>query len=426
MAISVPPKGNSDREVGANFAPISVAAQDTPDLTVKIREGSFWTSEGNYVEHVGGNSSPMTAASAGKAKWNVVTLDSNSLIQIIQGVDSISPVLPTIPSNSLPLAAIYLLETSTEITADMVFDIRPLFVSHTEVVPNLQSELDDRPTTSDVNNLLLAKADIGGTTAADFILNQDLTGPGNTDASLTVNRGSLSNVSIRWNETSETWQLTNDGTIFSDIGTASGAAIWGSITGSLTNQTDLQSALDAKADLTAFNSHTADATHFLQSAIDITASQVNDFDTVAGIAADTQIGLANVGDLLDVFVATPLDKHVLIYDGVTNNRFENRLLAPIDVALGSVDDTADADKPVSTATQTALDLKANIASPVFTGIPVLPSTAKVGLTLGVGLAAETAGSVVFVTDDAGSPAFVLAYVDAAITWRRMDDNTAIV
>jgi hypothetical protein len=38
-----------------------------------------------------------------------------------------------------------------------------------------------------------------------------------------------------------------------------------------------------------------------------------------------------------------------------------------DVGLGSVDDTADTAKPVSTAQQTALDLKANVASPTFTG-----------------------------------------------------------
>jgi hypothetical protein len=38
-----------------------------------------------------------------------------------------------------------------------------------------------------------------------------------------------------------------------------------------------------------------------------------------------------------------------------------------DVGLGNVDNTSDANKPVSTATQTALDLKANLASPTFTG-----------------------------------------------------------
>jgi hypothetical protein len=37
------------------------------------------------------------------------------------------------------------------------------------------------------------------------------------------------------------------------------------------------------------------------------------------------------------------------------------------VGLDEVDNTSDADKPVSTATQTALDLKANLANPTFTG-----------------------------------------------------------
>ena len=42
-------------------------------------------------------------------------------------------------------------------------------------------------------------------------------------------------------------------------------------------------------------------------------------------------------------------------------------LAKGDVGLGNVDNTSDANKPVSTAGQTALDLKSNLASPTFTG-----------------------------------------------------------
>ncbi|WP_366186307.1 DUF1566 domain-containing protein [Flavobacterium ovatum] len=43
------------------------------------------------------------------------------------------------------------------------------------------------------------------------------------------------------------------------------------------------------------------------------------------------------------------------------------------VGLANVDNTSDANKPVSTAAQTALDLKANIASPSFTGVPLAPT-----------------------------------------------------
>ena len=81
-------------------------------------------------------------------------------------------------------------------------------------------------------------------------------------------------------------------------GTVSTSTAWGSITGTLSDQTDLQSALDAKADASALTAHTSDTTNPHA----VTAAQVG---------------------------------------------------------LGNVDNTADLDKPVSTATQAALDLKAD-------------------------------------------------------------------
>ena len=65
-------------------------------------------------------------------------------------------------------------------------------------------------------------------------------------------------------------------------------------------------------------------------------------------------------------------------------------IAKADVGLGNVDNTADTAKPVSTAQQTALDLKANLASPTFTGTVTIPTgasiTAPTGLVKGdVGL-----------------------------------------
>jgi hypothetical protein len=46
------------------------------------------------------------------------------------------------------------------------------------------------------------------------------------------------------------------------------------------------------------------------------------------------------------------------------------------LALNNVTNTSDADKPVSTAQQTALDLKANLAGPTFTGTPAAPTAAQ--------------------------------------------------
>mgnify|MGYP007031197793 FL=1 len=60
-----------------------------------------------------------------------------------------------------------------------------------------------------------------------------------------------------------------------------------------------------------------------------------------------------------------------------------------DVGLGSVDNTADTAKPVSTAQQTALDLKSPIASPTFTGTVSGVTAAMVGSPSGSGNSSGT-------------------------------------
>lgn len=74
--------------------------------------------------------------------------------------------------------------------------------------------------------------------------------------------------------------------------------------------------------------------------------------TVAGKLSKS----SNLSDLNDVAVAKA-----------------NLSLVKGDVSLGNVDNTSDANKPVSTAQQTALNAKAPLASPVFTGTPTAPT-----------------------------------------------------
>lgn len=91
-----------------------------------------------------------------------------------------------------------------------------------------------------VGNLLLINQDarIGGNlvvqgnittigsenfTVADSIitLNSNVTGSPSEDAGIEVNRGSSPSVSLRWNETTDSWQLTNDGINYNNVGTVS-------------------------------------------------------------------------------------------------------------------------------------------------------------------------------------------------------------
>ena len=53
----------------------------------------------------------------------------------------------------------------------------------------------------------------------NVVLNSDETGTPSQNAGVTVERGTSSNVEIRWNETTDKWQLTNDGSAYADIST---------------------------------------------------------------------------------------------------------------------------------------------------------------------------------------------------------------
>lgn len=74
----------------------------------------------------------------------------------------------------------------------------------------------------------------------------------------------------------------------------------------------------------------------------------------------------------------PANGQILLYDAA-NGVFVNATLTKAQVGLGSVDNTSDADKPVSTAQQTALDLKAPVNSPAFTGTVTGVTSTMVGL-----------------------------------------------
>jgi hypothetical protein len=61
-----------------------------------------------------------------------------------------------------------------------------------------------------------------GTDASEFKLLRTVTGTPSSDAFWKVERGTSPDVSIKWNETLDKWQFTNDGSTFSDLGSGSG------------------------------------------------------------------------------------------------------------------------------------------------------------------------------------------------------------
>lgn len=154
------------------------------------------------------------------------------------------------------------------------------------------------------------------------------------------------------------------GTVYVEISPSAGS-IWGAITGSLVNQTDLQSALDAKAN--SVHTHVAaDITNFNESVDDRVSSLIvaganisatyNDLANTLTIASTVAVitdhtALTNIGTnshtVIDSHIASTSNPH-----SVTKTQ----------VGLSSVDNTSDLNKPISTATQTALNSKENTSN----------------------------------------------------------------
>jgi hypothetical protein len=98
-----------------------------------------------------------------------------------------------------------------------------------------------------------------------------------------------------------------------------------------------------------------------QTALDAKQALDSDLTTIAGLTATTDNFMIAVASAWASRTAAQAKTTLALVKG--------------DVGLGSVDNTSDAGKPVSTAQQTALDLKANLAGPTFTGVPAAPTAA---------------------------------------------------
>ena len=160
----------------------------------------------------------------------------------------------------------------------------------------------------------------------------------------------------------------------------SSAVAWGGVTGTLSNQTDLQTALDGKVDEnTAITGATKtkvtyDAKGLVTAGADATTADIADSTNkryvtdaqlvVVGNTSGTNTGDNAVNSLYSGLAASKQDAlvsgtNIKTIEGQSLVGSGNIDLAKGDVGLGNVDNTSDANKPVSTATQTALDAKTN-------------------------------------------------------------------
>jgi len=101
--------------------------------------------------------------------------------------------------------------------------------------------------------------------------------------------------------------------------------------------------------------------------------------TVGASATPSDVGLSNVDNTSDANkpLSTATQTALDLKANIASPTFTGTVggITKSMVGLGNVDNTSDANKPVSTATQTALNLKANLDSPALTGTPTAPTAA---------------------------------------------------
>ena len=102
-------------------------------------------------------------------------------------------------------------------------------------------------------------------------------------------------------------------------------------------------------------------------------------------------------------------------------------LVKSDVGLGNVDNTTDANKPVSTATQTALDLKAPLANPTFTGTVTLPANTISQSMMGDdSVGTNEIGGLAVTTEKIAALAVTEGKIaDSAVTSAKIADGTIV-
>jgi hypothetical protein len=96
----------------------------------------------------------------------------------------------------------------------------------TSTVKNLSGDYTINSTLVTINGNLVVTGNTTSINSTDLIVNDNIitlngnvTGAPVLNAAIAVNRGSSANVQLRWNESFDKWQLTNNGSTFGNIAT---------------------------------------------------------------------------------------------------------------------------------------------------------------------------------------------------------------
>lgn len=418
--------GNVDNTSDAN-KPVSTATQTALDLKANLNSPTFTgtvtlpdntvalgtKTTGDYVATItGGTGVASTAATSGEG-----TTHTLSIGQAVGTTDNVTFAGVTADAIKIGVTAAGEIDTTT---GNLTIDSAGGTVTIDDDL-TVTGNLTVSGTTTSINTETLTVDD------NVIVLNNNVTSSPSENAGIEVERGTSANVLVRWNETSDKWEITNDGTTYgnivstADTGSVSTTMIAneaitqgkigdGSIVnakinanaeiddsklatihtaGKVSNSATTATNLNTASAIVSRDSNGAFSAGIITASLNGNASTATTLATARTIAGQSFDGSANISIApTDLTGVTASAAEINILDGVTASTAEINVLdgmtastAELNLLDGATLSTTELNyvDGVTSAIQTQIDTKAPINSPTFTGTVSGVTKSMVGL-----------------------------------------------
>jgi len=252
-----------------------------------------------------------------------------------------------------------------------------------------------------------------------IVLNNNATGAPSQNAGIEVERGSSTNVALRWNESSDKWETTNDGSTYSVVATNGNIALGTDTTGNSDNVTEGTTNLyftdgRARTALLADNAGTASGIRFIApntGTVELISQEATRFVRVTSNAAagggKTEIqGSAEI--LASSSISDPGHLTVagsvtvgggVVFEGDTANDYETSLVvvdptADRTITLPNADGTVALNGSIALGTDTTGNYMSDLTQGTGVTITHTPSEGS-NATIAIGQSVATSASVTF-------------------------------
>lgn len=177
----------------------------------------------------------LTALGTGIATWLATPSSANLAAAVTDETGTGSLVFANSPAlTGTPTSASAAVDTNTNQIATTAFVVgqagsaSPIMNGIATVGTSLRYARQDHIHPSDTSRAPVASPTFTGIVSSEgsqIIMESATTGSPVDNVSFTVERGTSPNVDIRWNETTDAWEFTNDGTTYQSIGSGGGGGV---------------------------------------------------------------------------------------------------------------------------------------------------------------------------------------------------------